>query len=63
VATTLYSRFVGVTAGLGVPSTLTWNGSSSTAPDTPAGVAATATPKAAASATTWVQPAPSTRPR
>jgi len=28
-----------VTAGLGVPSTLTWNGSSSTAPEIPAGVA------------------------
>jgi hypothetical protein len=63
VATTLYSRFVGVTAGLGVPSTLTWNGSSRTAPDTPAGVATTATLKATASATTWVQPAPNTRPR
>jgi hypothetical protein len=34
---------VGVTAGLGVPSTLTWNGSSSTAPEIPAGVARTAT--------------------
>jgi hypothetical protein len=42
VATTLYSRLVGVTAGLGVPSTLTWNGSSSTAPEIPAGVARTA---------------------
>jgi hypothetical protein len=35
----LYSRLVGVTAGLGVPSTLTWNGSSRTAPEMPAGVA------------------------
>jgi hypothetical protein len=34
---------VGVTAGLGVPSTLTWNGSSNTAPEIPAGVATTAT--------------------
>jgi hypothetical protein len=48
-------RFVGVTAGLGVPSTLTWNGNSSTAPDTPAGAASTATPKAAAAATASVQ--------
>ncbi len=55
VATTLYIRFVGVTAGLGVSSTLTWNGSSSPAPDTPAGVASTATPNAAATATTSVQ--------
>jgi hypothetical protein len=39
VATTLYSRLVGVTAGLGVPRTVTWNGSSRTAPDTPAGLA------------------------
>ena len=62
-ATTLYSRFVGVTAGLGVPSTLTWKGSSSTAPDTPAGVATTAITNAAASATSSVQPAPSTRSR
>jgi hypothetical protein len=28
----LQSELVGVTAGLGVPSTLTWEGSSSTAP-------------------------------
>jgi hypothetical protein len=41
VATTLYSRLVGVTDGLGVPRTLTWNGSSKTAPETPAGVAST----------------------
>ena len=56
VATTLYSRFVGVTAGLGVPSTLTWNGSSSTAPDTPAGLASTATTNADTRATICVQP-------
>ena len=62
-ATTLYSRFVGVTAGLGVPSTPTWNGNNSTAPDTPAGVATTAITNAAASATSSVQPAPSTRSR
>ena len=43
VATTLYSKLVGVTAGLGVPSTLTWNGSSKTAPEIPAGVASAAT--------------------
>jgi hypothetical protein len=43
VATTLYSRLVGVTDVLGVPSTLTWNGSS-TAPETPACVASTAMP-------------------
>jgi hypothetical protein len=54
--------FVGVTAGLGVPSTLTWNGSSSTAPDTPVGVASTATPNTAATATTSVQfPSPRAR--
>jgi hypothetical protein len=29
--------YVGVTAGLGVPTTLTWNGSNSTAPETPTG--------------------------
>ena len=61
VATTLYSRLVGVTAGLGVPSTLTWNGSSKTAPEIPAGVASTAMPYAATSATTSVQPLPSTQ--
>jgi hypothetical protein len=53
----------GVTAGLGVPSTLTWNGSSSTAPEIPAGVARTAMTKAAARATTSVQPVPGIRPR
>jgi len=63
VATTLYSRFVGVTAGLGVPSTLTWNGSSSTAPEIPAGVASTAMTNAAPSAAASVQPLPITRPR
>ena len=53
-----------MTAGLGVPSTLTWNGSSSTAPEIPAGVARTAMTKAAArAATTSVQPVPSIRPR
>jgi hypothetical protein len=54
---------VGVTAGLDVPSTLTWNGSSSTAPEIPAGIATTAMTYAAVSAATSVQPAPSTRPR
>jgi hypothetical protein len=63
VAITLYSRLVGVTAGLGVPSTLTWNGSSKTAPETPAGVASTAIAYAAARATISVHPAPSIRPR
>ncbi len=43
LATTLKSRLVGVTAGFGVPSTLTWKGSSRTAPEIPAGVASTAT--------------------
>ena len=57
----LYSKLVGVTAGLGVPSTLTWNGSSSTAPEIPAGVDSTAIPYAAATDTTSVHPAPSTR--
>ena len=37
-----------MTAGLGVPSTLTWNGSSRTAPEMPAGVAMAETTKAAA---------------
>ena len=59
VATTLYSRLVGVTAGLGVPSTLTWNGSNSTAPEMPAGVAATAMAKAATRAAASVHPGPS----
>jgi hypothetical protein len=61
VATTLCSRLVGVTCGLDVPSPLTWNGNSSTAPDTPAGVATVAMPYAAASATTSGQPFPSTQ--
>src|ERR1700749_773798 len=56
LAITLYSRFVGVTAGLGVPSTETWNGSSSTAPDTPAGGVTTAMQNAATSATTSAHP-------
>jgi hypothetical protein len=38
IAAILNSRFVGVTAGLGTCRTLSWTGSSSTAPDTPAGV-------------------------
>jgi len=37
VATTLYSRLAGVTDGLGVASTLTWNGRSKTAPEIPRG--------------------------
>jgi hypothetical protein len=53
---------VGVTAGLGVPSTLTWKGSSSTAPETPAGVATTAMAYATARAAISVQPVPSIRP-
>jgi hypothetical protein len=36
VTITLYSRLAGVTCALAVPSTLTRNGSSSTAPETPA---------------------------
>jgi hypothetical protein len=51
-----------VTAGLGVPSTLTWNGSSSTAPEIPAGVAGTAMTYAAPRATISVQPVPNIRP-
>jgi hypothetical protein len=43
---------VGVTAGLGVPSTLTWKGSKSTAPETPTGLATLATTNAATMATT-----------
>ena len=49
VATTLYRRFVGVTDGLGVPRTETWNGSKSTAPETPAGLATADITSAAAS--------------
>jgi len=49
-----------VTAGLGVPRTLTWKGSSRTAPEIPAGVATPAIAKDAAKATTSVQPVPST---
>jgi hypothetical protein len=41
-ATTLNSRFVGVTAGLGTFSTLSCTGSRNTAPDTPTGVVTTA---------------------
>ncbi|MFI7642563.1 hypothetical protein [Nonomuraea sp. NPDC049400] len=41
MATTLNSRFVGVTAGLGTPRTLSWTGSRNTAPDTPTGVVTT----------------------
>ena len=63
VDTTLYSRLVGVTAGLGVPSTLTWNGSSSTAPEIPAGVDSTEITNAATRATTSVQPVSGTRPQ
>jgi hypothetical protein len=59
----LYSRLVGVTDGLGVPSTLTWNGSSSTAPEIPAGVESTEIRYAATRATTTVQPVPGTRPQ
>jgi hypothetical protein len=47
---------VGVTDGPGVPSTLTWNGSSSTAPEIPAGVVSAEIRKAATSATSSVQP-------
>ena len=50
-----------MTAGLGVPGTLTWNGSSKTAPEIPAGAASTAMPYAATSAVTSVQPFPSTQ--
>ncbi len=40
-ATTLWSRLVGVTTGLGTPSTLTWTGGRNTAPETPTGAVAT----------------------
>jgi hypothetical protein len=43
-----------------VPSTLTWNESSSTAPEIPAGVATTAMRQAATAATTSVHPGGST---
>src|SRR5690349_18206338 len=39
--TTLNSRFVGVTAGFGTSSTLSWTGSRNTAPETPTGVVRT----------------------
>src|SRR5829696_6020179 len=39
-------RFVGLTAGLVKPNTLTWNGSSRNAPDTPAGAVSADTKKA-----------------
>ena len=42
----LKSRLVGVTAGLGTCSTLSWIGNSRTAPDTPAGVAMSASANA-----------------
>jgi hypothetical protein len=51
------------TAGLGMPSTLTWNGSSRTAAEMPAGMAMAETVKAAVRATASVHPAQSTRPR
>src|SRR5215204_3803540 len=38
-------RFVGLTAGLVKPNTLTWNGSSRNAPDTPAGAVSADTKK------------------
>ena len=38
----MYSKLVGVTAGLGVPSTLTWNGNSKTAPEIPVSFASSA---------------------
>ena len=50
VAMTLYSRLVGVTDGLGMSSTLTWNGSRSTVLEIPAGVVTTAIRYAAARA-------------
>ena len=47
-AITLYSRLVGVTAGLGTPSTLNWIGSMKTAPETPTGAVTVATTTPAA---------------
>lgn len=44
--------------GAGVPRTLTWNGSSSTAPEIPAGAASSAIENAASSATISVYPVP-----
>jgi hypothetical protein len=57
------TRLVGVTAGLGVPRTLTWNGSRRTAPEMPTGVATAETAKAAARAAASVQPVPGTWPQ
>ena len=48
-----------MTAGLGVPRTETWNGSNSTAPETPAGLATAETTSAAANATRY-RPGPCT---
>ena len=45
-------RLVGVTAGLGVPSTETWKGNNSTAPETPAGLDTVEITSAAKNATT-----------
>jgi hypothetical protein len=59
----LYSRLVGVTDGLGLPRTLTWNGSRSTAPEMPAGVVTTEIAYAATRATASVQPVSATRAR
>jgi hypothetical protein len=42
----LNSKFVGVTAGLGTCRMLSWIGSNSTAPDTPAGVVTSASTNA-----------------
>jgi hypothetical protein len=45
-AATLNNKLVGVTAGLGTCSTLSWIGSNNTAPDTPAGVVTSASTNA-----------------
>src|ERR687889_1942236 len=51
-------RFVGLTAGLVKPKTLTWKGSSRNAPDTPAGVVRAETKKATSRGTSGLTSMP-----
>lgn len=55
VVEALNSRFVGVTAGLGTPRTLSWTGRRKTAPDTPTGVVTVEISRPAASPAQIVQ--------
>jgi hypothetical protein len=63
LAMMLWTRFVGEIAMMCVSSTEAWNGGSSTARDTPAGVVTTAIRKATAKAMTSVQAVSGTSPR